>query len=384
LTSRAPRLALVGALLLAVAGCAGGEPPAQKPSGPPARLTLTPVSFDQLPGWRTDRHAMALPAIRRSCARIRQLPADRPMGGEGGIGGLAVDWRAACAAVDAVPPGNDAAARYAIESWFVPHRAAVGTDDTGTFTGYYEAELRGSRSRGGRYQTPIYGPPADLSAVKEKNGGKYKTRAEIAGGALDGKGLELLWSDDPVDVYFLHVQGSGRVVMDDGRVIRLGYAADNGHPSVLLGRELLARGLIAPDAMSMQSIRAWLAANPAQGGHMMGQNPRFIFFRVRAGQDEGPIGAQGVPLTPGRSLAVDPAFIPLGAPMWLDTVEPLDPRVPLRRLFVAQDTGNAIKGPVRGDVFFGFGDEAALKAGGMKTRGRYFVLLPRKAVPPTS
>ena len=132
----------------------------------------------------------------------------------------------------------------------------------------------------------------------------------------------------------------------------------------------------------MQSIRAWLAANPAQGGHMMGQNPRFIFFREIYG--DGPIGAQGVALTPGRSLAVDPAFVPLGAPIWLDTVEPLDAKIPLRRLFVAQDTGNLIKGPIRGDVFFGFGDEAALKAGGMKARGRYFVLLPRKAAPPTS
>jgi membrane-bound lytic murein transglycosylase A len=378
-------LALLGALLVAVAGCAGGKPPASSPPpGTSPRLTLTPISFDQLPGWTVDHQAAALPAIRRSCARIASLPADRPMGGEGGIGGLAVDWRAACAAVDKIPAGNDATARYVIESWFVPHRATVGTEGTGLFTGYYEAELRGSRKLGGRYQNPIYAPPPDLEAVKAGNGGKYRTRSEIAGGALAGKGLELLWADDPVDVYFLHVQGSGRVVMDDGRVVRVGYAGDNGHPSVLLGRELLARGLIAPDAMSMQSIRAWLAANPAQGGHMMGQNPRFIFFRIREGRDEGPVGAQGVALTPGRSLAVDPAFVPLGALMWVDTVEPLAPNAPLRRLFVAQDTGNAIKGPIRADLFFGFGDEAARQAGGMKARGRYFVLLPRKAARPTS
>jgi len=366
------------------AGSDGGGPraPAPPPGAPP-RLTLRPVSFEQLPGWRADQHAAALPAIRRSCTRIRQLPADRPMGGDGGVGGLAVDWRAACAAVETVPAGNNATARYVIERWFVPHRAAAGADDSGLFTGYYEAELKGSRRQGGRYQAPIYGPPPDLEAVKAQNGGKYKTRAEIAGGALAGKGLELLWADDPADVYFLHVQGSGRVVMDDGRVVRLGYAGDNGHPYASLGRELVVHGFMAKPP-SMQEIRAWVAANPAQGGHMMGQNPRYIFFQVRPGQDEGPIGAQGVALTPGRSLAVDPAFVPLGAPVWVDTVEPLDAKTPLRRLFVAQDTGSAIKGPIRADLFFGFGSEAARPAGVMKARGRYFVLLPRRAAPPTS
>ncbi|MBE0531593.1 MAG: murein transglycosylase A [Rhodospirillales bacterium] len=366
-----------------VAGCAGGKPPAPAAvPGTSPRLTLTPISFDQLPGWTVDHQAAALPAIRRSCARIASLPADRPMGGEGGIGGLAVDWRAACTAIDKVPAGNDATARYVIERWFVPHRATVGADDTGLFTGYYEAELRGSRKQGGRYQAPIYGLPADLEAAKAKNGGKYLTRAEIAGGTLSGKGLELLWADDPVDVYFLHVQGSGRVVMDDGRVVRLGYAGDNGHPYASLGRALIDHGFLAKEAVSMQSIRAWIAANPAQGGHMMGQNPRFIFFREDHG--EGPKGAQGVALTPGRSLAVDPAFVPLGAPVWVDTVEPLAPKTPLRRLFVAQDTGSDIKGPIRGDLFFGFGSQAASQAGVMKARGRYFVLLPRKAAPPTS
>jgi membrane-bound lytic murein transglycosylase A len=376
-------LALLGALLVTVAGCAGGEPPAPAAApGTSPRLTLTPVSFDQLPGWKVDHQAAALPAIRRSCARIASLPADRPMGGEGGIGGLAVDWRAACAAIDKIPAGNDATARYVIESWFVPHSATAGADDTGLFTGYYEAELRGSRKRGGRYQAPIYAPPSDLDAVKAGNGGKYRTRAEIAGGALAGKGLELLWADDPVDVFFLHVQGSGRVVMDDGRVVRLGYAADNGHPYASLGRAMVDHGFIAKEALSMQSIRAWIAANPTQGGHMMGQNPRYIFFREVYG--EGPIGAQGVALTPGRSLAVDPAFVPLGAPVWIDTVEPLAPKAPLRRLFVAQDTGNAIKGPIRADLFFGFGSQAASQAGVMKARGRYFVLLPRKAARPIS
>jgi len=385
LTDRKLRFALLGALVAGLAGCAGGEPaPPSAPAGP-AGLTLTPVAFDQLPGWRLDRHAEALPAIRRSCQRILGLPADRPVGGQDNIGGLAADWRAACAAVERVPPGNDAAVRYVIESWFVPHRAAAGDADTGLFTGYYEAELRGSRTRGGRFQAPIHAPPPDLDAVKAESGGRYLTRAQIAGGALADRGLELMWADDPVDVFFLHIQGSGRVIMDDGRVVRVGYAGDNGHPYVSLGRALVDHGFLTMDQVSMQSIRAWIAANPAQAGHMMGQNPRYIFFRVRDGRpDEGPIGAQGVALTPLRSLAVDPAFVPLGAPVWVDTVEPLAPDTPLRRLYVAQDTGSAIKGPIRGDLFFGFGEPAARQAGVMKARGRYFVLLPRRAPPPVS
>lgn len=375
-----PRSVLLAALLATLAGCAVAPPPPAAP-GAPAGLTLTPVTFDQLPGWRQDRQAAALPAIHRSCARIAQLPADRPLGAAT-VGGLAADWRAPCAAAARIPAGNDAAARYFIETWFAPYLAAATTGNPGLFTGYYEAELHGSRTRSTRYPVPIYRLPPDLGAGKARDGGKYLTRSQIGGGALAGRGLELLWVDDPVDAFFLHVQGSGRVAMDDGRVVRLGYAGDNGHAYASLGRELVARGFIAKENLSMQSIRQWIAANPEQGANLMAQNPRYIFFREVVG--EGPIGAQGVALTPGRSLAVDPAFVPLGVPLWLDTIDPLDSRVPLRRLMVAQDTGSAIKGPVRGDVFFGFGEAAARQAGVMKAAGRYYLLLPRKAPPPIS
>jgi membrane-bound lytic murein transglycosylase A len=205
----------------------------------------------------------------------------------------------------------------------------------------------------------------------------YPTRSEIDAGALAGKGYELLWVDDAVDAFFLHVQGSGRVVMEDGKVVRLGFAGRNGHSYVAIGRELIEQGAIPRERMSMQAIRAWLAAHPDQAGPVMASNPSFIFFRIIDG--EGPIGAEGVPLTPGRSLAVDPEFVPLGLPIWLDTTDPLDPRQPLRRLVVAQDTGAAIKGPVRGDLFWGFGENAAARAGAMKQQGRYFLLLPKKA-----
>jgi membrane-bound lytic murein transglycosylase A len=208
----------------------------------------------------------------------------------------------------------------------------------------------------------------------------YPTRSEIDAGALAGKGSELLWVDDAVDAFFLHVQGSGRVVMENGQLVRLGFAGRNGHPYVAIGRELISRGAIPRERMSMQAIRAWLKANPGEASEVMALNPSFIFFRIIDG--EGPIGAEGVPLTPGRSLAVDPAFVPLGLPIWLDTTDPLKPEQPLRRLVVAQDTGSAIKGPVRGDLFWGFGETAAAKAGSMNQRGRYFLLLPRKAPAP--
>lgn len=379
--SRTPSfpVAVAAAALAALAGCALVEtPPPAPPAGPPG-LTLTPVTFDALPGWRQDRHAEALAALRRSCARIARMADEQPVG-QGGVGGLAADWRAPCAAVARTPPAGDAAARYVLETWFVPHRAANGADADGLFTGYYEAELRGARRRGGRYQFPVYAPPPDLETYKRQHGGRHLTRSEIGGGALAGRGLELLWADDAADVYFLHVQGSGRVAMEDGRTLRLGYAGDNGHAYASIGRELVARGLIAAEALSMQTIREWIAANPVQGVHMMAQNPRYIFFREVAG--DGPVGAEGTALTPGRSLAVDAAFVPLGVPVWVETTEPGDAKRPLRRLFVAQDTGSAIKGPVRGDIFFGFGADAARQAGIMKARGRYYLLLPRPPAPP--
>lgn len=247
--------------------------------------------------------------------------------------------------------------------------------------------------RHGPYRTPVYARPmdmvtADLGLFREEWKGKtlvgrvvegrlrpFPPRAEIEAGALEGEGLEILWIDDPVDGFFLHIQGSGRVAMNDGRIVRLGYAGQNGHPYVAIGRELIERGAIPRERMSMQAIRAWLKNNPDDAPRLMASNPSFVFFRELKGP--GPIGAHGVPLTPGRSLAVDRSFIPLGVPVWLDTTDPLSPETPLRRLVVAQDTGGAIRGPVRGDLFWGFGADAAAKAGPMKQAGRYYLLLPK-------
>lgn len=203
----------------------------------------------------------------------------------------------------------------------------------------------------------------------------FDSRAEIEAGALTGHGLELLWVDDPVAAFFLHVQGSGRVKLADGGVVRIGYDGSNDLPFLAIGRSLVAEGVLDRRHASMQSIRDWLRANPERGRQMMARNARFVFFRELDG--DGPIGAEGVALTPGRSLAVDPAFVPLGAPLWLDTHWPGAPARPLRRLVVAQDAGAAIKGPVRGDLFWGFGEAALAEAGRMKSTGRYYLLLPR-------
>jgi membrane-bound lytic murein transglycosylase A len=213
--------------------------------------------------------------------------------------------------------------------------------------------------------------PGDLGA----GGAVGPDRAAIAGGALDGRGLELLWVDDPVDAFILHIQGSGRVTLPDGAVVRLGYAGNNGHAYVAIGRLMRARGLLPADEINMPAIARWLRANPVAGAALMAENPRYIFFRERVGA--GPIGAQGVALTPGRSLAVDDALIPLGAPLWLDTTGPPPGGGPLRRLVIAQDTGSAIKGAVRGDLFWGAGADAFEAAGRMNQRGRYYILLPQ-------
>jgi membrane-bound lytic murein transglycosylase A len=342
-------------------------------------------------------------AVRRSCERIARLPAETALG-PAGVAGLARDWREPCAAVAAAPVGDDRAARAALETWFVPFAATNNGNAQGLFTGYYEPELRGSRARGGPYTVPLYGRPGDLVTVdlglfrEELKGQRiagrvrsgalrpYPTRAEIEAGALDGLAredggpLELVWVDDGVDAFFLHIQGSGRVVLEDGSIIRVGFAAQNGHPYVAIGRELVARGVMTREQVSMQSIREWLAANPGAARELMNRNPSFVFFRPLAppaSNMDGPPGSEGVPLTPGRSLAVDRNFLAMGLPVWLDAADPLDPDQRVRRLMVAQDTGGAIRGPVRGDVFWGFGAGAAERAGRMRSAGRYWILLPR-------
>jgi len=368
---------------MALGSCGPETPP------PPDALTVTPAAFAELPGWTADNVAEALPALSLSCDKLRSLPANRDLG----IGGTVGDWQAPCAALAAVPAGNTEAARAYLETWFTPLAASNNGERQGLFTGYYEPELRGSKAKEGHYAVPLYRRPKDLVQVDlglfsdklngERIAGRvvdghlkpFENRERIEGGALAGKGLELLWVDDPVEAFFLQIQGSGRVALDDGRVLRVGFDGQNGHKYVPIGRELVARGALEKDRVSMQAIRAWLKAHPEEATAVMNLNPSYVFFRELAG--DGPNGAQGVPLTPGRSLAVDRKFLPLGLPVWLDAEDPLDGAKRLRRLMVAQDTGGAIRGPVRGDVFWGHGDEAEERAGRMKSKGRYWLLVPK-------
>ena len=379
------------ALTALIVACTPQEPPADK-------LTLSQTRFADIAGWAADRQGAALAAFKRSCGALLKKPDSVLIGANlkdaaQGIAGTVADWRNTCIAASDVSEAGDAAARRFFERYFIPFLAANGQRAEGLFTGYFEIELRGARKHGGRYIVPLYRRPPDLVTVElgrfrpslkgERIAGRvangslkpYPSRAAIDSGALRRKGLELVWVDDPVAAFFLQIQGSGRVKMADDSLMRVGYAGHNGHAYTSIGRELIRRGALDREAVSMQSIRAWLAANPAKSGALMAKNASFIFFRELDG--DGPVGSQGVALIPGRSLAVDRRFVPLGVPVWLDTADPLDRKNRLRRLLIAQDTGGAIRGPVRGDVFWGHGPLAAARAGQMKERGSYYLLLPR-------
>jgi len=373
-----------------LAACAAPvtAPPAAKPE---RDLYLQPAGFDELPGWKSDDSSTALLPFLKSCEKIRAMPPDRNLGPYS-LAGRVADWRKVCADAALIRPGNRTEAQYFFESRFTPYRAHDTSGARGLFTGYYEPELRGAWKQDGTHRYPIYARPKDLVSVDlgrfrpewkgehlagHVSGNEfvpYATRADIEAGALKGRQLELLWVDDPIDAFFLHIQGSGRVVLPDGSAVRIGYAGRNGHRYTPIGRELVAMGAFPPDKVSMQTIRAWLAANPLAGHELMERNKSYIFFRVLT--EDGPVGAEDVPLTPGRSLAVDPAFVPLGIPIWLATTEP-GGRTPLRRLVISQDTGSAIKGPVRGDLFVGFGAAAGAIAGAMRQDGVYYLLLPK-------
>jgi membrane-bound lytic murein transglycosylase A len=377
--------------ILAACGTADDKTGPSTATEVPEKLTLTAVGFGALPDWSQDDLSAALPALKLSCGQLLRQSDDRVVGPDGTAGKVS-DWRAACGAVQAATPAN---ARAVLEKEFQPYEVRGKDGTAGLYTGYYEPELRGSRRREGPYQTPLYRKPDDLVTVElvdfradwkgERIGGRvvdgrlrpYPDRAAIEGGAIAGRGLEMVWVDDPIDAFFLHIQGSGRVKLPDGKIMRVGYAAQNGRPYSAIGRDLIRRGALTPETVSMQTIQAWLEKNPTEAKAVMNGNPSFVFFRELQG--EGPLGAQNLPLTPGRSIAIDPKFMPLGAPVFLDITLP-DGK-PMRRLMVAQDTGGAIRGAVRADVFWGAGEAAADLAGKMRQPGRYFLLLPKALRP---
>jgi membrane-bound lytic murein transglycosylase A len=303
------------------------------------------LDFSDLDGWAEDDHAAALDVFRKTCA-----DADGQ------------DWRSLCGVA-----GGTADARTFFELFFRP--VLIGGEEPALFTGYFEPELQGSRVRTSRFRYPLYRVPPDLGD------GQWLSRAEIeTSGVLAGRGLEIAWVDDVVELFFLQVQGSGRIRLRDGSVIRVGYGARNGHEYRSVGREMVRRGIYEPHEVSARVIASWVRRNGEEGRQLLHHNPSYIFFREVDIDDPalGPLGAMNRSITPLRTIAVDPDYTPLGAPVWIET----DGAHPMRRLMVAQDTGGAIRGAQRADIFFGFGDEAGEKAGEVRDPGRMIVLLP--------
>ena len=352
---------------------------------------LRATAYAAIPGWREDSASSAWPAFVAGCAALA-------------AGSSASIWRDSCGAAPAVDAASDIAVRAFFEAHFTPYQVlSADGRDSGIVTGYYEPLLQGSRERGERYRFPLYGVPDDLLIVdlgelfpdlKDKRvrgrleGRRvvpYWPRADIDAGRAPLAGKELVWVDDPVEAFFLQIQGSGRVQLAEGGVLRLGYADQNGQPFRSIGRLLVERGELTLARASMQGIKQWGREHPEALPALLAENPSYVFFRAVAPDPtaaiDGPIGTLGVPLLRERTIAVDAAIVPLGTPVFLATTYPLSDR-PLQRLVLAQDTGGAIKGALRADFFWGFGDEAGREAGRMKQADRMWLLWPKDAPPP--
>ncbi len=363
-------------------------------------LSVQRLTFQDLPGWggrEAQTHfPLALAAFQRSCDHIQKRPPDDIFARRSksaliqDLFGPVSVWQAICQQAATVASADADAAAF-FQAAFTPVLINDDPDNRGLFTGYYEPEMSGSRAQTGDTQTPLYRTPDDLVMVNlgdfrdslegQRIAGRvtrgrlspFEDRAQIEAGALP-KDLVLAWLDDPVDAFFLHIQGSGRILLPSGEVMRVGYDAQNGHPYTAIGRTLIDMGALSRENVSMQSIRQWLGDNPDRAQSVMNENKSFVFFREIDVADPalGPLGAQGVSLTPHASLAVDRRYYPLGAPIWL-ALDDLDQP----RLMIAQDTGGAISGVQRGDYFWGAGEDAAEQAGKMQAPGMMYALVPK-------
>lgn len=339
-----------------------------------------PVAWTSLPNWQGDNLAEGWQAVAMQCPRMNAK-------GE--------PWLAICSAVSALESPDDEQVREFLQTYFTPHRihAARGKKE-GLITGYYEPLLNGSLTRSDKYAYPIYSSPEEMLTIELEeiypSVKGMRLRGRIEGNkivpfhsreAIDGEeqplaGSELLWIDDPYGSFFLQIQGSGRVKLQDGSIKGVNYADQNGHPYVAIGKTLVEQDQIPLEEVSLFTIREWLKNNPSEAEKILNSNPSYVFFTLRENADESARGSLNVPLTQARSLAVDKSVIPLGTPVWLDTTLP--DGTAYQRLMVAQDTGGAIKGHVRADVFFGEGERAELLAGEMKQPGRLYALLPKE------
>ena len=357
------------------------SPPASAAPVPPSfpAAQLRPVDWTAIANWNRQSVGGAWPAFLQSCAGLKNQAA----------------WQTVCAAARAIDPKDAGGQQRYFEQNFRPY-AVANLDNSleGTITGYYEPVIKGDRKCGSRARYPIYGAPHDLITVDMASvypelkglrlrgrleGNKlvpYFSRAEIENGDGRFQAEPIAWAEDPLELFFLQIQGSGLIEFPDGERMRVGYADQNGYPYRSIGRLLVERGEMKLEEASMQSIKAWGQRNPDKLPELLASNPSYVFFRELPNELSGPLGSLGVPLTAGRSIAIDPRFIPLGAPVFLSTTNPLSNQA-LDRLVMAQDTGGAILGPVRADFFWGLGPEAGELAGRMKQTGRLWVLLPK-------
>ncbi|MGE4482031.1 murein transglycosylase A [Acidocella sp.] len=354
---------------LALTGCAATqEVPLTGANAPPGHE----VSLSKLPGWPQDNAAAALASFVTSCKAIMLMPPDSSLGGTGlaaqraGQAGL---WQPACTAAKATPPNNEPAARQFFESWFDTYAIS----GQALITGYFEPEVPGSRNERPGYRVPLYAKPPVAALAN-------LPRAAIDGGALHRKVPVTAYVTNPVDAFMLQIQGSGRIILPDGRILRVGFDGQNGQPYTPIGRILVQMGALKPDDVSYQSISAWLKSHPGEAKSVMEQNARYVFMRPLGylPSDEGAPGALGVPLTAERSVAVDRSAIPLGAPLFITTTDPITGAA-MDHLAIVQDTGGGIHGPDRADIFFGAGPDAEQTAGFMRQPGQLYLLLPRGA-----
>ncbi len=382
---------IAAALLLLLTACTSGTisptlPPGQPtetvtppPEKPLTKSTHKRVQWSALTGWADDDLLPAWQAFLNSCTVLSKQPV----------------WKENCKMAASLQKPNNAKLRNFFETHFIPYQV-INTDNSeeGLITGYYEPLLKGSRKSSKRYRYPIYAAPSELLTIDlgaaypelkdlrlrgRLDGQKvipYYSRAEIMNNPKILNGHELLWVEDEVELFFLHIQGSGRIVFDNGEMMKIGFADQNGHPYNSIGKLLVQRGELPLEKASMQGIKQWGQQNPNKLTELLQQNARYVFFRELPSDLSGPIGALGVPLTAGRSIAIDPLSIPQGAPVFLATTWP-NSNKPLNRLMVAQDVGSAIKGGIRADFFWGFGHEAGNQAGKMKQSGKMWVLMPR-------
>jgi membrane-bound lytic murein transglycosylase A len=375
----------------------GGQPAALKATTRVTQPRFSPISFGELPGWGQDDHAAAFAAFVHSCAIV--IAANRA----GNKSGATSTTRALLSACDAAltlgkaQSANAATARVFFETSFLPH-AVVHSGPPGLLTGYYEPVVDGSREYSSKFSTPIYRRPAELvNIVEESQRGAistglthgrqsgsgivpFATRAEIEQGALKGRGLELFYLNSSVDAFFMQIQGSGRIRLPDGSLVRVSYDGKNGHPYTSIGRHLIEQGHFTAASMSLDALGAWLKSDNARGRQIMWQNKSFVFFRELKGDEaKGALGVLNIPLVQGRSLAVDASVHAIGTPIYVSAPQltHAGSATGLHRLMVAHDVGSAIKGPERGDVYFGSGDKAGQLAGVTKHAGRLFVLLPK-------